>query len=200
MRVSISSFGPFHTFDLARQMERLGCLGRLYTGYPSWKVEALPRAKVGTFPWLTMAQIALGRIGAQAARERLNCYAIETFDRWVARNLEPCDVFHCLSSFGVESHRAARSRGALTVCDRGSSHILFQDEILAEEHARWGAPYRRIDRRIAERELAEYEDCDLIFVPSKFAWRSFVEKGVPERKLRLNPYGVDLGLFKPVPK
>lgn len=34
MRVSIGSPGRFYTFDLARQMERLGHLAHMYTGYP----------------------------------------------------------------------------------------------------------------------------------------------------------------------
>jgi len=142
-----------------------------------------------------------GRFGLLGLRERLNLPAIETFDRWMAARVEPCDVFHCLSSFGLQSHRAARSRhGALTVCDRGSTHIVFQDEILREEYARFDIPYRGTDARIVERELAEYEFCDLISVPSSFAMRSFIEQGVPRAKLRLNPYGVDLAMFHREPK
>ena len=119
----------------------------------------------------------------------------------MARRLEACDVFHSLSGYGLRAHRVARQRyGALTVCDRGSSHILYQDEILAEEHSLWKVPYRRIDPRVVDRELQEYEECDLITVPSDFAYRTFIEKGVAKEKLRLVPYGVDLSLFRPVPK
>jgi glycosyltransferase involved in cell wall biosynthesis len=86
------------------------------------------------------------------------------------------------------------------VCDRGSSHILYQDEILAEEYSLWKVPYRHSGPRIVERELQEYEECDLITVPSNFAYQTFIDKGVAREKLRLNPYGVDLTLFRPVPK
>ncbi len=201
MKVAIASVGRFHAFDLARQMERLDHLSRLYTGYPRFKVDGLPAAKVGTFPWLMGPATFAGRFGFPGLRDRLNVAVIESFDRWMARRLEPCDVFHCLSSFGLESHRAARARyGALTVCDRGSSHIRFQNEILREEYARFNMPFAGIDARIMERELAEYEFCDLISVPSSFAMRSFAEQGVPREKLRLNPYGVDLAMFHPTPK
>jgi glycosyltransferase involved in cell wall biosynthesis len=126
---------------------------------------------------------------------------IDTFGKWLARRLEPCDVFHSLSSFGLRAHRIARERyGALTVCDRGSSHIVYQDQILAEEHALWQVPYRPADPRVVERELQEYEECDLITVPSDFVYRTFVEKALPSEKLRLVPYGVDLTLFRPIPK
>lgn len=201
MMVCIGSAGRFHTFDLGRQMERLGHLRRLYTGYPRWKVDGLPPEKVRSFPWVLGPMMFLSRWSLPGVQARLNRLATESFDRWLAASLDSCEVFHCLSSFGLNSHRAAKQRyGALTVCDRGSSHIVYQDEILAEEHARWGLPYRPIDRRLVDRELQEYEECDSIFIPSTFVYRSFLRAGVPEEKLVKIPYGVDLSLFHPVPK
>ena len=183
MKICIGSAGPFHAFDLARQMERLGHLEHLYTAYPSWRVDGMPKEKVSTFPWLMAPAMLANRFGFNRVRDSLNVPMIETFDRWMAERLAPCDVFHCLSSFGLQSHRAARSRhGALTVCDRGSAHIEYQDEILRDEFARFGAPYPGIDSRLVERELEEYAFCDLIFVPSSFAMRTFVDKGVPREK------------------
>lgn len=201
MKVCVGSPGRFHTFDLARQLLRRGVLCRLYTAYPPWKVDGFPPVVVRTFPWVLALREVAARVGWTGAARVLDPWVTETFDRWVASRLEPCDVYHCLSSFGLFTHRVARERhGALTVCDRGSSHIVYQDELLAEEHARWGLPYRPTDRRLVERELREYEECDRILVPSGFAYRSFVEKGVPEEKLAKVPYGVDLELFRPVPK
>jgi glycosyltransferase involved in cell wall biosynthesis len=45
--------------------------------------------------------------------------------------------------------------------------------------------------------LREIEEAQLINVPSKFVWNSFVQNGVPEKKLVLNNYGVDAGRFYP---
>ncbi len=199
VKVSVGSPGRFHTFDLARQMERLGHLARLNTAYPRWKVKGLPGHKVRTFPWLMTPIAAAAKVGLNLApQSALNRLVIESFDAWASRNLEPCDVFHCLSSFGLESGRRAReSYGALRVCDRGSAHIQCQDEILAEEFRLWNQEYRPIDRGTVDRELEEYKECDLITVPSEFSYRSFVAKGVPERKLAKLPYGVDVGMFRP---
>lgn len=197
----MGSPGRFHTFDLARQLERIGVLQLLYTGYPRSKVDGLSPERVSTFPWLTLAAHGAGRMGFQSIQRSLNWPLIKTFDSWLSRRLEPCDVFHCLSSFGVASHRVAKARhGALTICDRGSSHIQFQDDILREEYFKLGMPYRSIDFRVIERELTEYKECDIIFVPSRFVQRSFIQKGVAEEKLRVIPYGVDLEMFRPVRK
>ena len=166
-----------------------------------FKVDGLPQQKFSTFPWFYSTGILFQRWGFTSVRNYFNRFAIESFDRWMGSHLESCDVFHCLSSFGLKSQQIAKKRfGALTVCDRGSAHILYQDEILSEEHDRWGVPYSPIDRRIVDRELQEYEEYDLIFVPSNFAYQSFVKKGFPEQKLRKVIYGVDLTMFRPVAK
>lgn len=201
MRVCVGSPGRFHTFNLTREVERRGHLHAVYTGYPRWKVDGVPREKVRSWPWLISTRALASKWGLRWFERPWNRLGTETFDNWMSRRLEPCDVFHCLSSFGIRTHRMAKERyGALTICDRGSSHILYQDEILAEEYARWGIRYNPIDRQLVERELQEYDFCDLIFVPSSFAYRSFTEKGVPETKLVKIPYGVDLNLFRPLAK
>src|SRR5271168_2647806 len=157
MRVSVGSPGRFHTFDLARQMERLGHLCRLNTAYPRWKVSGLPVEKVRTFPWLMSLMMVSGRLGVHHS-DALYRITAESFDYWVSCNLEPCEVFHSLSGFGLKSGRLSRDRfGARWVCDRGSSHIQCQDELLATEFDRLGIDYKPIDPWIIERELAEYE-------------------------------------------
>src|SRR5580704_16434105 len=110
MKAAIGAAGRFHVFDLARQMARLGHLGHLYTGYPRWKVEDLPRGKVSTFPWLFAPMMATGRVGLYQLGRRMEVIVASSFDRWVARVLQPCDVFQSLSGFGLKSHRVARER------------------------------------------------------------------------------------------
>ncbi len=201
MKICVGSAGAFHTFDLARQLQRRGHLEHLYTAYPSWKVDGVPRETVSTFPWLMAPAMLANRFGFNRVRDRLNFPTIQTFDGWMSQHMIPCDAFHCLSGFGLQSHRAARSRfGALTICDRGSSHIAFQDDILRDEYARFGLQFAGIDPRVIERELQEYDSCDLVFVLSTFALRTFIEKGVPREKLRLNPCGVDPEMFHREPK
>jgi glycosyltransferase involved in cell wall biosynthesis len=201
MRVCIGAGGRFHILDLARQMERFGYLTRIYTGYPRSRVDGLPLERVSTHPFLTLVSHAVGRFGSRTVYDRANLAAIVDFDRWMATSLEPCDILHTLSSFGTETQKAAKSRhGAFLVCDRGSSHISFQDEILREESEIWKQPYHPIDPRIVERELEEYEAADRIVVPSGFAAQSFLDKGLPADKVREAALGVDLGLFHPAAK
>ncbi|MDR7468304.1 MAG: glycosyltransferase family 4 protein [Armatimonadota bacterium] len=201
----MASAGRFHLFDVAHQLHRLECLRRFYTGYPVWKVRGIPERMVSSFPWIIGPLLLANQRGLEpmsAVGAQLNWVAVGTFDAWVKSRLEPCEVFHFLSGCGARTLRHAKERyGAVTVCDKGSTHVFHQDAIVAEEYARWGFRHRPpFARRVVERELQEYEESDVILVPSSFVYRSFVEQGIPERRLRKIPYGVDLAQFRPAPR
>lgn len=201
MKISISSAGQFHAFDLARQMELRGHLQKLYTAYPLGRVSGIQRSKVASLPWLMYVLKGLEKARVTSPVEYLNWAMIASFDRWVANRMDQCDVFHHWSSCGVLSQRAARERWqAKVICERGSSHILTQSQILADEYDRWGISYRPIDPRIIERELTEYEAADRIVVPSTFARRSFIDHGFDPAKVTMTTFGVDLDMFQRIRK
>ena len=168
MRVCVAAGGSFHIFDLARQLQRLGSLEHLYTGVPFWKPTGLPAEKVSRHSMLLAPAQLSSRTNWVDFYNRANHTAIANFDRWVSRRIEPCDVLHTLSSFATQTQATARRRyGSLLVCERLSSHIVYQDEILAEEFHRWKQTYHPIDPVIMEREIEEYQQSDVIVVPSQ---------------------------------
>lgn len=200
-RVCVGTTGRFWLFALARELEERGMLKALYSGYPRWKVDAVRTDSVQTYPWYTLLYHGLERVGLPDLARRTAYRGMTAFDRWMADRLEPCDVLQCLSGCGLESHRRAGEEfGAATICDRGSTHIRYQDRLLAEEHARWNVDYQPIDSRIIAREEAEYDQADAITVPSEFVRGSFVEEGVPRERVYKVPYGVNLDLFQPIEK
>lgn len=196
MKIVLSTIGKFHSFDLARQLHKRSALTSIYSGYPWFKLkgEGLPKGSVKTFPYLHAPYM---RFAPNFAPIRLLWEWQDRFwfDQFVARNLPSCDLFCGLSGSGLHTGRVAKSRGAKYICDRGSTHIRVQDRILKDEYDRQGISFPGIDPRIIEREEAEYEEADVITVPSTFAFRSFVDSGVSELKMRLVPYGVDLNAF-----
>jgi starch synthase len=202
MKVVLSVPGKFHTFDLARELHARAALSTIFTGYPRFKLRAeqLPQEKIYSWPWLQSAYMAMPKrhwLGPRIVQEWE--WRIKTsLDAVVARRMPPCDVFVGLSGSALRSGQRARKLGARYVCDRGSSHIRMQNELLREESQRWGVAFEGIDPRVIDLEEAEYEQADCITVPSTFSVRSFVSAGVPEHKLKLLPYGVNLDLFKPI--
>lgn len=201
MKITQISIGRFHHFHLARQLERHGLLEAIFTGYPRFKLRdehGIPPEKINCFPWLQTPYMARGRFGLAGWRwldREWPWWAHETLDRYAASHLAEGTTVVALSGSGLRAGREAQSRGGVYVCDRGSSHIRYQDQLLREEYRRWGLEFAGIDPRIICKEMAEYEAADRVTVPSEFVRRSFIEHGVPETKVMKISYGANLSRF-----
>ena len=195
-RIAISSICRGHLYALARELERRGQLAAVYSGYAKKLLarEEFGAGRVFTYPWVHMPYMAAVRTGWLPAEIEQRVLRVDytSYERFVARNLVDADIFHGLSCHNLRPGLLAKERGARYVCDRGSSHIEYQDRILREEGERVGIPVRPIDPVVIERERAEYEASDRIFVPSMFAAKTFREKGIDSGKLWSFPYGVNL--------
>ena len=202
MRVVQTVFGKFHHFHLARQLHQREMLAGIFSSYPSFKLrnQGIPMDLVHTFPYLHMSQFAAMRygLGGSAFGLELSWWVALTLDGYVADRLPDCDVFIGISGSGLKTGRLAQKRGGKYICDRGSSHIRYTNEILTEEYRRWGQEFEGVYHKHLTREEHEYDQADLITVPSKFARRTYIEMGVPPEKLRHVAYGADLSRFSKV--
>jgi glycosyltransferase involved in cell wall biosynthesis len=109
--------------------------------------------------------------------------------------LPDCGVVSALSGSGREAGREIQRRGGVYLCDRGSTHIRWQERLLAAEYDRLGLPFEQLDPRPFENEEIEYAMADAITLPSQFTRQSFIAMGVPAAKLKVVPYGVNLAAF-----
>jgi len=197
VRITVSSPTRFHLFDLGRELNRRGHNVTLFSALTSSYVPGELRSSARCAPWLGALVAGSRLIPEGMLRRSLDWQQITRFDRWVARHLPPSDVAVALSGRGLRTLERAKELGGRAVCDRGSAHIEFQDNILSEEYARWGFEYPSIDPRGIARELHEYEIADLITVPSTFCAETFIARGVLSSKVAVTPYGVDLDSFHP---
>jgi glycosyltransferase involved in cell wall biosynthesis len=202
MRVVLSTPGKFHTFDLARELLSRGALAAVFSGYPNFKLqnENVPQEMIHTFPWLQSSYMAYPwkHHLPHLVIKQWEYLTATTFGNWVAKSLPECDLYVGLSGSSLLAGKKAHEIGAAYICDRGSAHIRVQDHLLRDEHALWDVKFEGIDARMIEREEAEYIEANIVTVPSLFAFRSFVEQGIPAEKLRLLPYGVNVSRFQKV--
>lgn len=201
MRIVQAVFGVFHHFELARELERRGHLTVVYSTFPWRRLqrEGLPHSRVQTFPWIHTPEFLAQRfrIGGHWLTDQLGYANALTFDEWTLRRIPSCDAFIALSGAGLKTGRKVQRNGGIFICDRGSSHQRYQEQIVSEEYRRWGVNLPVTDERDTVREEEIYEAADLITVPSGFAQRSFIEMGIPAEKMRKIPYGVRLERFRP---
>ena len=202
--VTISTKGRFHAFDLARELQTSGCLKKVLTSLPGWHVArfGVDPARVTSILLPELIDRTLGRaLSAAAPRVRIDYAVAELYDKLACARLGDVGrLFVGWSSFSLRTMREAKARGAITVVERGSTHIEFQRDILANEYRSLGIDPVLPDPRTVEKELREYAEADYVSIPSSFVRRTFLAKGVPEDKLIQTSYGVNLLQFKPGPK
>jgi glycosyltransferase involved in cell wall biosynthesis len=205
MRIVQAVFGVFHHFELARELERRGHLSKIYSTFP-WqrlKREGLAPNLVGTFPWIHTSEMLFRRAGVHNTwvLDQVSYANALAFDAWTSRQLrnkETPDTLIAISGACLQTGREVQQRGGLLICDRGSSHQRYQEQIVQEEYKRWGVTRPVTDIRDILREETIYEIADAITVPSSFAARSFIESGLPPEKIHRIPYGVRLESFSRV--
>lgn len=200
--VRISCSGKFHAFNLAEELEKNSKLESFWTTYYSKKniffnkfvsrkdSEIIPIEKVHTNIPLAIA------IKSYEMPHLWN----EIFDRWVCRNIEEDNeaykIFIGWSGMSSNSLKRLKSMNKITILERGSAHILHQNQILKEEYKKFGKEFT-IEPNVIKKELEEYDIADFISIPSLFVKNSFVEYGISENKLFLNNYGSDSSFFTP---
>lgn len=195
MKVTVSVGGTFHAFRLAEQLEARGMLHRLVTTHRPLRGERISLDRVVANPWPEILMRGPRLLGLRwQVGDRLKAVA---FDHWAARHAEGCDVWVGFGLFSLAAQRAARAAGARTILERGSTHVLTQYALLAEEYRRWKCPVPPVDQRLVERQLREYDEAEHISVPSRFVHQSFVDRGTSPGRLLLLPYGADCRFFSP---
>lgn len=204
MKVTQISVGRFHHFHLARQLERLGLLDKIYTGYPKFKLKdepGVPQDKIITYPWVHtpyMKRYWLGLDKFPWLTREWMWAGMDTLDKYVASQLKDPTILIALCANGYRSGQRVQQLGGKFVCDRPCSHIVYQDNLMKEEYSRWGLSFSGSDPRTVQKEENEYRIADVVSVPSEFAKRSFIESGIPEEKLVKITYGARLERFQKV--
>jgi glycosyltransferase involved in cell wall biosynthesis len=118
------------------------------------------------------------------------------FDRAVARELPPCDAVVGIYGSAALTLRTARGMGALAVLNFVNSHPAEQNRYL-RELAGLRPNHEFVPERVARRVARELSFADLVLVPSRFVANQLLDRGLPEARVAVIPYGVDLEAFSP---
>ncbi len=198
MIINIATSGRFHLLDLARELEKCGHDVHFYSYVPSSRAVkfGIPRKCCHSLLWAIAPFLALHRLFPK--QEWISRWQTSWMDFLVGRLMKPCDVFIAISDLFDYAHIMAKKRfGAITICERGSMHAEEVKKICLsnpDEATRAYAP-----DWFHQRELHNYQICDYISIPARHVRESFIRNGIPENKLFVNSYGVDLKMFFSAP-
>lgn len=197
IKINIFSPGRFHVCDLARELDKNGFDVKFYSFVPAKRAEkfGLPRRcsfslLIPMAPFLVLERVLFKRSGWA---KRL-CIIMQD---WISSLvMRKCDICIAMSGNYILTSKKAKKQGALVIIERGSKHIVEQKAILDTNPNNKNLSVPEFNYY---RELESYQIADYIAIASKHVARSFYKHNYPKDKLFINPYGVDLSMFKQLP-
>ena len=194
MKINILSPGRFHVCDLARELAHNGHDVKFYSFVPTKRAMkfGLPKECSASLFWPMSPFLALSKklFPKSQWADKLTIL----FQDWLTSVvMRKCEVCIAMSGSFVAAPRKAKRQGAIVIIERGSKHIMEQKRILDSIPSNKGkitVPYWHIPREIEDYDIADY-----VSVASQHVVRSMLKFGYPEKKLFVNPYGVDLSMF-----
>ncbi len=195
-RINILSPGRFHVLDLARELDKNGFDVKFYSYVPTKRAVkfGLPSKCNVSFLWLLFPFLILERITKRSSWSN-------NIRRWVQDMLSmlfmrKCDVLISMSGEFVHTNRKFKKEGGILIIERGSKHILEQRKVLESIPSLSGT--KPVPDSNIKRELSDYDLADYISIASLHVKNSFLKNGFSVDKLQVNPYGVNLSMFKPM--
>ncbi len=192
MKVVYSAPNRAHHYSYARELHGAGMLKAFVCGFPRYSPRS-PIPEIGrSLKRVDLVQslhIASLKFKLPTGlSEELAYWAKIQIDKAARRPLRDADVFLYYNGCGLESARWFRQTGGIGIVEAVNSHVLVQEQILAEEHRRLGLPWRPFHPREVRRRVAEVEEADGVVLPSTFVATSFLAKGLPADRILRVPY------------
>ena len=171
MKIVFSSGRPAHVVLPANLLADRGLDVTIYTAAYRSRFRGLtPEVRLRWVPQFVSGFHFLTGVQLPRPLQRIDT---ATYDRLVSLRMETCDLFWGWASGALSSGRTAQRRGAKFLLDRACPHVDTQQALLQIEAERLGVPYEAEPDWFRQRQLAEYDEADIVLVPSEYSRRSF---------------------------
>lgn len=197
-KINILSPGRFHVLDLARELALQGYDVKFYSFVPTKRAYkfGLKRENSQSLFLVMLPFLALKKIFPRANFFKQLTVLFQ--DYFTGIFMRKADIVIAMSGNYVFSLKKAKESGAIVILERGSKHILEQKKILDTIPSLMGKT--NVPEMNVKRELQGYQLADYIAIASQHVKDSLIKHGINDKKLFVNPYGVDLEMFKPLPE
>ena len=225
MKITVSHAGKQHAYRHAYSVQQLGYLHRFITStyyrrdrWPDKLANAIPKLD-RALQKRTLQGLDSGRVirnlrfeipelwqrivrKSGPAAERAMFRRDARFDRWVARRYAgQSDLFWGFQGSCLESMKAAKAAGQLTVCEFATAHVTAAVRILSaetEKHPEWAGTISNLNFPDWYRERLEQEplEADFCIAASSFTKESLQEVGVAEDRICMLPLACDVDQFE----
>ncbi|MGY9062335.1 MAG: glycosyltransferase family 4 protein [Rhodospirillales bacterium] len=196
MKITVSVHGRYHAFELAKGLHQRKHLDQLLTTYPRFIARKFvgPNALIKSAAVLELKRQVYSKFGIGG---KPDLSISKSFGQFSQRQLNSdTDIFVGWSSASLEAIKPAQGFGTKVIIERGSTHISAQTDVLRDAYKQFGLFFNETKVEMIEREEQEYALADKIFVPSKYAAQTFIDRGITADKIIVNGMGVDFEMFQ----
>ena len=197
----LSNAAKFHHFEIAKELYKRKQLSQIVCGYPWFKLkyEKIPKHLVEAHGFFNILHFFFRNYRKlKFFSDYIDILNNKYIDNITSKYINRADVLIALSGTGLNTGKKIIKNNKIYICERSSSHIIFQNNILSEEYKEFGQPKFTINKWVIDRELQEYENANIILVPSLFAKKSFEDYLPNSNKVHAINFGVNLQNFYPI--
>ena len=175
----LSCSGKYHYFDIAKVLYDRKQLTKIICGYPWFKLKkyGIKKEFVSSNGFIRILREPL--ISSKFYKKLdnfLNSLNSKNIDRiacnFINKNKD-IDVLLGFAGVNLASGKLIREKKKIYICDSTSAHIQEQNNILAEEYKEHLNKKFEINKLNVETKLSEYENANIILVPSTFVKKTF---------------------------
>ena len=118
------------------------------------------------------------------------------FDYFASKYVENYSPVYAVQGMALYIFKKAEKLGLKKILIATSLHIGFVWQVHKEEERILGYDYEWLNLRLKDKMLKEYEMADLIITSSKLTYKTFLDRGVDEHKLKYLPPEIDKDYYK----
>ncbi len=223
-RVCVFHPGTQHSFRLALELKKRDLLSKFATsiflsGSMAGKIEKfgavghrinqkLNRRQcleldnfVVQMPFPELMHLFFSRIGISNKHAWLR-WRNRVFGRWVSGHVvKNADIVWGFDTSSLEVFQKAKQTGIKCILDMSIAHPLEGERVLrihAEKKPAYASDLGEVEKskEEIERRNKEIDLADIIVTASSYTMKTIESTGVPSDKIVINPYGVDLSMFR----
>ena len=181
----------FFFMEFAEELQKQNKLDKLVIGYPRFKLRnyGINKNRVSTFPFLHVILMKLNSVIEflpLPLQNWLSIIDVKTITVFAKIFSSKETTFVAMSGMAREIFKSSDfSERRKVVLFRASRHIVEQDKILRKAEKEWEISLKKPALRMIHREISEYEQADLIIVPSEICAESFYRNGINQDKVKV---------------
>jgi len=190
--------GKFHYFEIAKELNRIGLLNKIYTTYPKSHLAkyGVPSERVKSFVFLELLRRIIHKI--PFISKNLNIFQKYLFGIFInftyKQNSNISLLFLAGNFYSIPIiKKFQKTKYTNWYVDEGSTHVLYRNSIMTQEFTKLDLRYKSDSKHIISWTINEYLNSKSIFVPSEFVKKSFDIFGLSQ-KINVNPYGYNFNV------